>query len=142
MALQLDQVAIGDKFYILGGNDLNQVFVASINDLLQYAVPAAANQITLIATSSCDAKSAWKKLCESERVTYAVALSMLDGKLLAMVEETNSILPYLEGTKVYMYSPSANSWLYISDLPLLLTGARFAALSSTEILVIDGWTDR
>ena len=44
-------------------------------------------------------------------------------------------------TKVHMYSPSTNSWIYISDLPIKLTGAAFAILSSTEILVIGGWTD-
>ena len=40
--------------------------------------------------------------------------------------------------EVYMYSPSTNSWIYISDLPAPRSRVTVANLSSTEILVIGG----
>jgi N-acetylneuraminic acid mutarotase len=41
--------------------------------------------------------------------------------------------------EVYMYSPSTNSWIYISDLPAPRSRTAVAVLSSTEVLVIGGW---
>jgi N-acetylneuraminic acid mutarotase len=43
--------------------------------------------------------------------------------------------------EVYMYSPSTNSWIYISDLPAPRSLTAVAVLSSTEVLVIGGWVD-
>ena len=40
--------------------------------------------------------------------------------------------------EVYMYSPSTNSWIYISDLPAPRSATAVAVLSSTEVLVIGG----
>ena len=40
-----------------------------------------------------------------------------------------------------MYSPSTNSWIYISDLPAPRALTAAAVLSSTEVLVIGGWDD-
>ena len=40
--------------------------------------------------------------------------------------------------EVYMYSPSTNSWIYVSDLPVPRSGPAVVVLSSTEILVIGG----
>ena len=40
-----------------------------------------------------------------------------------------------------MYSPSTNSWIYISDLPAPRSYTAVAVLSSTEVLVIGGWDD-
>ena len=131
----LPLIAIGDKCYTLGGSDLNQIFFASVDDLLRYAVPAAANQITHIARHR-DTKSAWKELCETE--TFSPAISMLAGNLLAIGGGEH--VRYM-GTKVYMYSPSTNSWIYVGDLPVQQAGAAVAVLSSTEILVIGGWID-
>ena len=132
-ALALQLIAIGDKCYTLGGSDLDQIFFASVNDLLRFAVPAAANQITHIA-SHRDNKSAWKKLCETE--TVAPAVSLLDGNLLTIGGSERFM-----GTKVYMYCPSTTSWIYISDVPIRQAGATVAVLSSTEILVIGGWIE-
>ena len=80
----LQLVAIGDKCYTLGsgGSELDQMFFSSIDDLLHHSVPVAANQVTHIATSTRGAKSAWKKLCETE--TYTPALSVLAGSLLTI----------------------------------------------------------
>ena len=38
-----------------------------------------------------------------------------------------------------MYSPSTNSWIYISDLPAPRSSTAVAVLSSTELLVIGGY---
>jgi hypothetical protein len=45
--------------------------------------------------------------------------------------------------EIYMtlYSPSTNSWIYISDLPAPRSVPAVAVLSSTEILLIGGYSD-
>jgi N-acetylneuraminic acid mutarotase len=43
--------------------------------------------------------------------------------------------------EVYVYSPSTNSWIYISDLSAPRSNTAVAGLSSTEFLVIGGWGD-
>lgn len=127
IALQL--VAIGNTCYTLISTNFDQILYASVDDLLHYAVPAATNQITHIA--SRDTRSAWKILCNTE--TYRQSITVLAGNLLAIGGER------FFGGKVY--SPSAESWIYTSDLPTRLAGAAVAILSSTEILAIGGWID-
>ena len=128
-------VAIGNTCYALGGFDgsyLNQALYASVDDLLGNAVPA--KQTTH--SGSSDTQSAWKTLPNTP--TYRPAVAMLAGKLLAIGGNETS-----EGgadmKEVYMYSPSTNSWIYISDLPAPQSGTAVAVLSSTEVLVIGGW---
>ena len=41
-----------------------------------------------------------------------------------------------------MYSPSTNSWIYISDLPAPRCHTAVAVLSSTTVLVIGGRNER
>ena len=65
---------------------------------------------------------------------------MLAGKLLAI---GGSETPEAEDEtcakkEVYMYSPSSNSWIYISDVPTPTADSAVAVLSVTEILVIGG----
>ena len=43
--------------------------------------------------------------------------------------------------EVYMYSPAADSWIYISDLPAPHYDVGVASLSPSEILVIEGKCD-
>ena len=59
---------------------------------------------------------------------------MLAGNLLAIGGKETSE----GGTDMNMYSPSTNSWVYISDLPAPRSFTAAAVLSSTEILVIGG----
>ena len=129
-------VAIGNTCYALGGyngSHLNQALYASVDDLLRNAVPA--NQTTH--SGSSDTRSAWKMLPNTP--TYQSAAAVLAGNLLAIGGLKTS-----EGgvnkKEVYMYSPSTNSWIYISDLPAPRYGTAVAVLSSTEILVIGGWS--
>ena len=125
---------IGNTCYTLGGvrdafTHLNQVHCASVDDLLQNAVPDHQS------SSGNTRQSAWKRIADTP--TYDPTVAVLAGNLLALGGKKTS-----EGghdmKEVYMYSPSANSWIYISELPAPLYGAAAAVLSSTEILVIGG----
>ena len=128
-------VAVGNKCYALGGyngSHLNQALYASVDDLFHNAVPA--NQTTH--SGSSDTQSAWKKLPNTP--TYQPAAAVLAGSLLAIGGQETSI-GGADKKEVYMYSPSTNSWIYISDLPAPQSRAAVANLSSTEILVIGGY---
>ena len=129
-------VAIDNTCYALGGYKypllhLNQALYASVNDLLHNAVPA--KQTTH--SSSSDTQSAWKTLPITP--TYQPAAVVLAGKLLGM-GGSETCKGGAAKKEVYMYSPSTNSWLYISDLPAPRSGIAVAVLSSTEVLVIGG----
>ena len=65
---------------------------------------------------------------------------MIAGNLLAIGGKETS-KGGADKKEVYTYSPSTNSWIYISDLPTLRANTTVAVLSSTEILVIGGWAD-
>ena len=131
-------VAIGNTYYALGGfkhpSNLNQVLCASVDDLLRNAIPAS--QAT--PSDSGDTRSVWKTLPDTP--TYAPTATMLAGQLLT-VGGMETSRGGTDKKEVYMYSPSANSWIYISDLPAPRSGTAVAVLSSTEILVIGGWSD-
>ena len=125
-------VAIGNTCYALGGygnsHHLNQALYASVDDLLCNAVPV--NQTTHSGSSDT-----WKTL--SNTPTYRPAAAMLAGNLLAMGGcETSG--GGANKKEVYMYSPSTNSWIYISDLPAPRSDTAVAVLLSKEILVIVG----
>ena len=127
-------VVIGNTCYALGGykhpSRLNQALYASVDDLHCKAVPAS--QTTH--SGSSDTQSAWKTLPNTP--TYQPAAAVLAGNLLAIGEGGGA-----DKKEVYMYSPSTNSWVYISDLPVPQSRTAVALLSSTEILVIGGWGD-
>ena len=134
-------VAIGNTCYALGGysgSSLNQVLYASVDDLLGNAVPA--NRTTH--SGSSDTQLAWKTLPNT--ANYEPAAAVLAGNLLAIggaQESSQTFLGDGEETgkeEVYMYSPSTNSWIYVSDLPAPRYDTLVAVLSSTEILVIGG----
>jgi N-acetylneuraminic acid mutarotase len=125
-------VAIGSTCYVLGGygiSHLNQALYASVDDLLGNAVPA--NQTTH--SGSSDTQSAWKTLPNTPN--YRPDTAVLAGNLLAIGGKETSKGGAIK-KEVYMYSPSTNSWNYISDLPA--PRSSIGVLSSTEILVIGG----
>ena len=131
-------VALGNTLYTLGGFEgsyINQALSASVDDLLGNAVPA--NQTTH--SDSSNTQSAWKTLPNTP--TYLPAAAVLAGNLLAVGGKKVSLLGSANTKEVYMYSPSTNSWVYISDLPAaaLRSSTAVAVLSSTEVLVIGGW---
>ena len=127
-------VAIGNTCYALGGHKnahLNQALYASVHDLLGNAVPA--NQT--IHSGSSDTQSAWKTLPNTP--TYRPAAAVLAGKLLAIGGDAERGVAN-NMKEVYMYSPSTNSWIYVSDLSAPQSRIAVFVLSSTEILVIGG----
>ena len=136
MSRHITPVVIGNTCYALGGYDwplsLNQTLHVSVDDILRNAVRA--NQTTH--SGSSDTLSAWKMLANTP--TYRPAAAVLAGNLLAIGGDETS-----EGgadkKEVYMFSPSTNSWIYISDLPEPRSTTAVSVLSSTEILVIGGW---
>ena len=111
---EVSLVTIDDTCYAVGGYRfpfrLNQALCASINDLLGNAIPA--NQTTNSGSSSTH--SAWKTLPNTP--TYRPAAAVLVGSLLTAGGGESSI-GEADKKEVYMYSPSTNSWIYISDLP-------------------------
>ena len=128
--------AIGTTCYAIGGykhpSYLNQALYASVDDLLRKAVPS--NQPT--DSGSSDTHSAWKTMPDTP--TFRPTAAVLAGHLIAVGGKKAS-----NGTadmkEVYMYSPSTNTWIYISDLPAPRTSTIVTALTSTtEILVIRG----
>jgi hypothetical protein len=131
-------LAIGNICYALGGYDdspLNQALYASVDDLLGNAVPA--NQTSNSGNS--DTQSAWKTLPNTP--TYEPAAAVLAGNLLAIGGDETS-KGGADMKAVYMYSPSTNSWIYISDLPAPRSSTAVAVLSSIEVLVIGGFDGR
>ena len=126
---------INNTCYMLGGfngSHLNQALYASVDDLLNNAVPA--NQTTHNRGSS-DTQSAWKTL--ENTPTYQPAAAVLAGSLLAIGGMETS-KGGARKKEVYMHSPSTNSWVNFSDLPAPRSDTTAAVLSSTEILVIGG----
>ena len=131
---------IGNTCYAVGGynppSPLNKAFHASVYDLLHNAVPA--NQTTQYSHFD-STQSAWKALPDTP--TYQPATAVLAGHLLAVGgRETAEDEAGMKA--VYTYSPSTNSWIYISDLPAPRYSVAVAVLSPSEILVIGGWCDK
>ena len=132
-------VAIGSTCYALGGFNgscLNRALYASVDDLLGNAVPA--NQTTSRRGSS-DTQSVWKTLPNTP--TYQPSAAVLADKLLAIGGKETSV-GGTDKKEVYMYFPSTNSWIYVSDLLVPRSDTAAAVLSSTEILVIGGYYSR
>ena len=131
-------VAIDKTCYVLGALEcpsyLNQAYYASLDDLLLNAVPA--NQTTSSDSSETRHPSAWSSLPNTP--TYRPAAAMLAGNLLAIGGNETYNWGSADKKEVYIYSPSINSWIYVSDLPAPRSRTVVASLSSTEMLVIGG----
>jgi N-acetylneuraminic acid mutarotase len=134
----LSTVAIDNTCHVLGETDGKQsdledprALYATVDDLISNAVPA--NQT--LRRNTGDVHSAWKTLPYTP--SYQPAATMLDGHLLAIGGWQTS----KEGARkkeVYAFSPSKNSWVYISDLPAPRTSIAVAIMTRMEILVIGG----
>ena len=135
-------VAIGDTCYALGGLNLEpRVYISqsnstSVDNLVGTATPSI--QSSPIYESDLDDEnivSSWKE--HPDTPTYRPTGAVLAGNLIA-VGGTETDEGGATKKDVYMYSPSANSWVYISDLPAPRYAAGVASLSPSEILVIGG----
>ena len=133
--LGMSLVTTGNTCYALGGyfegSHLNQALHASIDDLLHNAVPAS----QIARRGSNDSQSAWKALPNTP--SYRPAAAILVGNLLAIGGRETSCGGAAK-KEVYMYSPSTDSWIYISDLPAPRSHTTATVLSSIEVLVIGG----
>ena len=132
----MSSIAINNIIYALGGYKhplhLNRSICASISDLLHSAVPADDSLQSEISFT----KSVWKKLPDTP--TYEPAAAVLAGKFLA-IGGTDTAKKGANRREIYTFSESANSWMYIGDLPAPRFDAAVATVSSMEILVIGGW---
>ena len=133
---RISLVVNGNVCYALGGHNgdhLNKVLYASVDDLLSSAVPAGPQSHGCKMTTSI-----WKILPSTP--TNQPTAAVFAGSILAIGGDELS-----EGggdaREIYLYSSSASSWIYFSDLPLPLSGTTAACLSATEILVIGGWNE-
>ena len=137
----LSTVAIDETCYVLGDSDGKQsdleditrpkVLYASVDDLISNAVPAKQT----LQYDNDGTHSAWKMLPHTP--SYQPALTALDGYVVAVGGWQTS----KEGARkkdVYVFSPSMNSWVYISDLPAPRTSISVAIMNRMEILVIGG----
>ena len=136
---RISLVADGSQCYALGGHNgdhLNKVTYASVDDLLLNAVPAGIQSPFHHGHETTS--SAWKALPSTP--TNQPTAAVFAGKILALGGDKLS-----EGggdaREIYLYSSSASSWIYFSDLPVPLSGTTATCLSATEILVIGGWNE-
>ena len=130
--------------YLIGGKELskddpstallcNQALCASVDDLLDNAVPAG--QINgSDGNNDHSTQSAWKTL--SNTPMYAPAAAMLDGNLIAIEGKETSELRSISKNEIYMYSCSTDTWVHISDIPASLCATAVGVMSSTEIVVV------
>ena len=121
----------GGKLSALGDTTYPRALYASVNDLISNAV--LANQT--LHRDAVDTRSAWKVL--PYMPSYQPTAAMLDGYLLAIGGWQLS----KEGARkkeVYAFSPSMNSWVYISGLPAPRTSIAVAVLTRMEVMVIGG----
>ena len=87
-----------------------------------------------------DEPSVWKHLPSTP--TYRPTLCELARSVLAIggtsLQAGETSLGGADQKEVYIYSPSANSWMYVCDMPVPRSRATAAALSIGEIIVIGG----
>jgi hypothetical protein len=131
-------IAIDNTCYVLGALEcpsyLNQTYFASLDDLLLNAVPAS--QTRHSHSNETEHRSAWNSLPNTP--TYRPAAAVLAGNLLAIGGNETDDYRSAARKEIRIYSPSTNSWIYISDLPTPRSRAIVASLSATEILLIGG----
>ena len=130
--------------YLIGGKMLskanpstallcNQALCASVDDLLDNAVPAGQTN-GIDGNNDHSTQSAWKTLFDTP--IYGPAAAMLDGNLIAIGGKEMSELRSISKNEIYMYSRSTDTWVHISDVPASLCATAVGVMSSTEIVVV------
>ena len=138
---EISLVAIGNTCYALGGwngSYLNQALYVSVDDLLSNAVPA--NQTTH--GGSSDTQSAWKTLPNTPTDTQAIAAAALGGNLVVVSESSEEDVGGTRSmaVRVYLYTSSSNSWIYMDVGPsygTMQVCPAMSALSPLEVLIIN-----
>ena len=126
---ELSLVTIGNMCYALGRSTYRtQAFYASIDDLFVYSESGMYFTPAVV----------WKSLPSTP--LYESTPAVLSGSLLAVGgKETAS--GSIDRKEVYVFSPSSNSWIYVSDLPAPRSGCAVVTLSPNQLLVIGGCCD-
>ena len=65
--------------------------------------------------------------------------AILNRSLLAIGGRSSLSQEAIIQQKVFAYSSTAKSWVYVSDLPRPMAATTVAVISPLEILVIGGW---
>ena len=125
----LREIVCNNTVYLMGGYDdknLNKVCAAQVDELI-----SADRQDD---GSANKADSVWNTI--SNTPSYMPSPVTISDNLFAVggVSEDKAT----SQRKVYAYSPSMDSWLYIGDLPSPIAYAATVSLSPTECLVIGG----
>ena len=136
---EMSPVIVNSTCYLVGGYNrppgLNQVLCASVDQLLHHATPF--NQAPPHGTADTqDHVPIWKQLAHTP--TYRPFAAVIGETVLSIGGRDAPAYGNIQSA-VYMYSPSTDSWIYISDLPTPREGVATAVLSPTEFLVIGGW---
>ena len=138
-------VTINSTCYAIGGYESTSrnscptklALKASIDDLLHYATSA-----DTATEQENSPSSSWKTLASTPM--YGSRAAVINGQLFVVGGSSTADMladNLIISEKVYMYTTSTDSWIYISDLPTPKTFHSCVALSSTEILVIGGNTN-
>ena len=140
----MSPVAINNTCYAIGGYKgtssdpcpTNLALKASIDDLLHHFVSVN----TATEQEKYTQSSSWKTLANTPM--YSSKAVVINGQLISVGGLSSADLnDEMCSGKVYMYSASSDSWIYISDLPSPKAYHLCVALSSMEILVIGGNTN-
>ena len=131
----MSAMVIQDKCYLVGGfnNDgtLNHVLYITIHDLITKAISVE----IFYSLGASNTQSAWKALPNTP--THGPTAVVIAGSLFALGGD-ETCTQTMTQERIYVYSPSSNSWVYISDLPAPRIEAAATVLSPTEILLIGG----
>ena len=125
-------IVYNNTVYLMGGpgsNNLNKVCAAQVDKLI-----SADRQDDGSAANKAD--SAWNTI--SNTPSYCPSPVTISDTLFAVggVDSEDEVTQ-----RIYAYSSSMDSWLYVGDLPSPIAGAATVSLSPTECLMIGGWNN-
>ena len=122
-------IVYNNTVYLMGGfdgNNLNKVFAAQVNKLI-----SADRQDD---GSANKADSVWNTI--SNTPSYRPSPVTISDTLFAVSGVDSEVTQ-----RIYAYSSSMDSWLYVGDLPSPIPHAATVSLSPTECLMIGGWNN-
>ena len=125
-------IVYNNTVYLMGGSDgknLNKVCAAQVDKLISTdrQNDGSANK----------ADSIWNTI--SNTPSYCPSPVTISDTLFAV----GGVVSEREATqRIYAYSSSMDSWLYVGDLPSPIAGAATVSLFPTQCLMIGGWNKR
>ena len=111
----MSTVVIQGVCYYLGGfnnnGTLNQALCTSVNDLCGNTLSQRAHSVD---PGTCDTQSAWRTLTHTP--VFGPSAVAIAGSLFAL-GGAETCAQTTTQDKIYVYAPTSNSWIYVSDLP-------------------------